>query len=79
MDVRAAVRDIVEEVLELDEGELVDDKPFEDYDFDSLLGLDILSALEKQFKIRIPEADFAKLVDVNSTVEMVEKHLDVAA
>lgn len=75
MDIRGEIRQIVTEILELEDGELIDGKKFTEYDFDSLLGLDILSALEKKFKVRIPEADFSKMVHVDSTVTLINEHL----
>ena len=79
MNVRGIVRDVVAEILELDDHELEDGKKFTEYDFDSLLGLDILSSLEKKFKIRISEDDFPRLVHVDATVDLVESLLPVAA
>jgi acyl carrier protein len=71
------VREIVLEILELEDHELLNDKPFTEYDFDSLLALDILSALEKAFKIRIPEDDISRLVDVNGTIALIEAHTEM--
>ena len=74
------VKEIICNVLEIDDPEeLDDDIPFEKnelFDFDSIAGLDILTALEKEYKIRIPQKHIFKMTSVNNTVKTVEELLN---
>ena len=60
------VHQIVADVIEVEVEELgYDDNLPEEHDVDSLLGLEILVALEKQFKVKIPEAMLQEMTTVN--------------
>ena len=70
------VRSIIAEIAEMEEEEIKGDSNFvEDLGFDSMMALEILARLEKQYKIKIPEEELVKLVDLNQTVELVKKYL----
>jgi acyl carrier protein len=57
-----ALRELVAEVLEVEPHELTDTGDFnEDYDADSLRGIEILARIDKVFKVEIPQSELAGL------------------
>lgn len=70
------VRSIIAEIAEMEEEEIKGDSNFvEDLGFDSMMALEILARLEKQYKIKIPEEELVKLADLNQTVALVNRYL----
>jgi acyl carrier protein len=69
---REQIRAIVQEHLELEDGELSPTSNFiEDHEADSLTLMDVLAALEKQFGVTIDQAQFRRMVDLDSAYEVV--------
>ena len=69
------IRDVVEEVLELDEGELTETSLFvEDHDADSLRAIEIMSRLEKKFGVRIPQNDLQEMTNVANVYNVFARH-----
>lgn len=71
METRQKVREIVEEIVEM-EGFDENTKFIELFDMDSMLILEVVSQLEKAFGIIIDEEDYPKfqsLVDIYTVVE----------
>ena len=69
------IRSMVAEIAERDEEEIKGDLSFvEDLGFDSMMALEILAKLEKQYKIKIPEEELTKLDNLNQTVALVQKY-----
>ena len=70
------VRSIIAEIAEMEEEEIKGDSNFvEDLGFDSMMALEILARLEKEYKIKIPEEELVKLADLNQTVALVKRYL----
>ena len=75
--IKEKVLAIVSEILEVEVEELKDDAHFvKDLGMDSMMALEILASLEKQFKIVIPEEELAQFIDMEKTVATVQKILD---
>jgi acyl carrier protein len=71
---RQRIREIVVDILELDEDELTDTSLFiEDHDADSLRAIEILASLEREFKIVIDQAELARMVNLDGVYEVVSK------
>ncbi|CAM4049150.1 acyl carrier protein [Nocardia ninae] len=71
-DIRDAMVDIVAGVLELDAAEISWNGDFrEDYDADSLQGIQILAALERRFGIIISPERLPEMVTLASTYALV--------
>ena len=69
------IRSMIAEIAERDEEEIKGDLSFvEDLGFDSMMALEILAKLEKQYKIKIPEEELTKLDNLNQTVALVQKY-----
>jgi acyl carrier protein len=66
------VREITCQLLEIAPKEIGDDSHFvEDYDADSLLAIEILAALEKHFKISIPQNELERMVNLEGVYVVV--------
>jgi acyl carrier protein len=67
-----ALRAIVEEVLELDPGELTLTGSFiEDHGADSLMGIEILACIERDFGIDVPQEELPRMTDLQSTYDVI--------
>lgn len=70
-EVTALIAEIIEaDPAELDRGAHL----VEDLGMDSMMALEILAALEKKFKIKIPEEDLPKITTVNRAIELTKKY-----
>ncbi|MFF4387437.1 MULTISPECIES: acyl carrier protein [unclassified Streptomyces] len=68
----ATIKEIVCEILELEEDEVTDISLFrEDHDADSLRAIEILASLEKEFKVVIDQAELARMVNLKGVNEVV--------
>jgi acyl carrier protein len=72
VEFQAKIKEIVCEILELDEDEVSDTSLFkEDHDADSLRAIEILASLEKEFKVVIDQAELARMVNLAGVYEVV--------
>jgi acyl carrier protein len=61
----AAIRNIIGEVLEIEPSDLTETSRFvEDHNADSLRAIEIMSRLERQFEIEIPQNELAKMTNL---------------
>jgi acyl carrier protein len=72
-DLREALRGIVAEVAEIDE--VPDDEPFKELGIDSMMAIEIVSEVERRYKIKVPEQELEKIVDLNSVFALVASKL----
>jgi len=72
-DLREKLRDIVIEVAEIDE--VPDDTPFKDLGIDSMMAIEIIAEIEHIYKIKVPEEELEKVVDLNSVVTLIGEKL----
>ncbi|MET3133686.1 acyl carrier protein [Oxalobacteraceae bacterium GrIS 1.11] len=64
------------DVLEMERHEIGLDDEFRSFShIDSLKALDLMSALEKNFKIKLPERELREFISLAKVVEVVERHL----
>ncbi|MFF2650677.1 acyl carrier protein [Streptomyces sp. NPDC058045] len=71
-DRRTAVRDIVVDILELEEEVVTDTSLFiDDHGADSLRAIEILAALEREFDITIDQAKLAEMVNLEAVYQVV--------
>ncbi|THA74586.1 acyl carrier protein [Streptomyces sp. A0592] len=67
-----AVRAIITDILELDDDELTGTSLFiEDHGADSLGAIEILSRIEKELGVVIPQDDLVKLVHLDAVLEVL--------
>lgn len=74
--VRQEVRERVAELTEMEPDEVTDSADFiEELGVDSLMAIELMVALDKEYKIDIPEEEFREIKNVGQAVEVVMKHL----
>ena len=72
VDLRGEIREIVAAILEVDVERIRPTSHFwDELEADSLQGIEILSALERRFRITIEQSLLADMRDVQSTYEVV--------
>lgn len=70
------LKKIVAEVTEMDEGKITPTAKFvEDLGMDSMMALEILAAVEKKYKLKIPESYLGKILTLSQLLEITEKLL----
>ena len=73
-DIRSEVLEIVSTVIEKKPDQIPPDAHLvQDVGADSMMALEILAALEKKYKIVIPEEKLKELTTLNKIIEMAEK------
>ena len=71
---RKRITDIVSEILEIDPDEMSETSLFkEDHDADSLRAIEILAALEREFKVEIDQAELARMVNLTGIYQVVDE------
>jgi len=74
--VREEVKRLIAELTEREPNEITDSALFvDDLGVDSLMAIEAMVALDKRYKINIPESDFNKIKNVNDAVDVVMQHL----
>ena len=79
-EIRREVRRLVAEITERSPEEVSDTALFmEDLGIDSLMAIEMLVAVDKKYRIQIPEEEFGKIKNVNDAVAIVERHIATTA
>ena len=72
-NVEQDIRELVAEILESEPQEIGIDAHFvKDLGMDSMMALELLAAVEKKYRIVIPEDALPKFTDLRATVTIVE-------
>ena len=74
-EVEGKVRDVIKEVLQAEDSEVKKTATIADLGGDSLSALAILSALEREFDIDIPDNEALGIDSFATAVEAVRKHV----
>ncbi len=70
----ATIKEMVCEILELEEDEVTDTSLFrEDHDADSLRAIEILASLEKEFKVVIDQSELSRMVNLRGVYDVVSE------
>lgn len=76
MEIADKVKDIISQQLDVDKGDLGEEKAFiEDLDADSLAIVELVLAFEEQFDITIPDEDTEKIRTVGDAVSYISAQL----
>ncbi|MFW6051164.1 MAG: acyl carrier protein [Myxococcota bacterium] len=75
-DLKEKLRAIIAEVAEIDE--VPDDVPFRDLGIDSMMAIEIVAEVEREYKLNIPEEELEELTDFNAVVKKVQEKLPAA-
>jgi acyl carrier protein len=71
---RAAIKEIVCEILEVELDEMTDTSLFnEDHEADSLRTIEILSSLERAYGIEIDQAELTRMINLDSVIAVVDE------
>jgi acyl carrier protein len=68
------LRALVAEISEIDE--IPDDATFKDLGIDSMMGVEIVAAIERQYRVKIADAELAEFKTLASAFSLVAKKLD---
>jgi acyl carrier protein len=71
---REELRTLVAEIAEKDE--IPDGATFKDLGIDSMMGVEIVAAVERQYQIKIGDDEIAGFVDLDSAYAMVVRKLE---
>ena len=72
---KAEIKEMVCEILEIEPEEMTETSLFiDDHDADSLRAIEILAALEKSFKVKIPQEELSKMVNLQELFNVVQNY-----
>lgn len=75
--IREAVRRMIVDLVECEPEDVTDSAHFiDDLDIDSLMGIELMVALDKRYRIDIPEEEFRGAENLDQVVGLVMKHLE---
>ncbi len=70
------VRKLIADIIEMDPEQIDPNANLvEDLGMDSMMALEILAAIEKKYKIKLPEEELPKITTVNRAVELARKYV----
>ncbi len=73
--ISSEVRKLVAEILEMEAIAISPDAQLvEDLGMDSMKALEILAAIEKRFKVKIPEESLPKMTTLNRVIEIAQQY-----
>jgi len=68
---------LVAEIIEIEEDKITPEANFvEDLGMDSMMALEILAAIEKKYRLKIPEEYLAKITNLNQVAKVTEELLN---
>lgn len=76
-NLKEELRALIAEIAEIDN--VADDAPFKDLGIDSMMGVEIVAAIERQYKVKIADAELEKISTLQNSFELVKAKLDAAA
>lgn len=75
-NIEEEIKGIIAEIIEKEPAEILPDaKFFQDLGVDSMMALEIMAAIEKKYKISIPEEKLTQLATLNDTVRVAKEYL----
>jgi acyl carrier protein len=78
--IRSEIKRLIAAVTERDPEEVPDEASFaEELGVDSLMAMEVMVAMDKKFRIDIPEEEFLKATNVDEAVVMVRRYLNVSS
>lgn len=75
-NIEEEIRNLIAEIIEKEPGEITPEaKFFEDLGVDSMMALEIMAAIERKYKISIPEEKLAQLTTLKETIIVAKEYL----
>lgn len=72
-NVKEELRALIAEIAEKDE--IPDDVSFKDLGIDSMMGVEIVAAIERKYQVKIDDAELALVTTLNNSLDLVKKKL----
>ena len=76
MSMKEELRSLIAEIAEIDE--IPDDVSFKDLGIDSMMGVEIVAAIERKYQVKIDDAELALVTTLNASMALVQKKLNPA-
>lgn len=76
-NLKEELRALIAEIAEKDE--IPDDASFKDLGIDSMMGVEIVAAIERKYRVKIEDAELAQITTLNGSMELVKKKLGPSA
>lgn len=71
------IKEIIAQILEVEPEKITPEAKFvEDLGMDSMMALEIVAAIEKKFKITIPEEELMKLASLGDIISVTSRYLN---
>ncbi len=73
-NIEEEIRNLIAEIIEKEPSEITPEaKFFEDLGLDSMMALEIMAAIERKYKISIPEEKLAQLTTLKETIAVAKE------
>ncbi len=72
-NLKEELRTLISEISEVDD--IPDDANFKDLGIDSMMGVEIVAAIERQYKIKVDDAELAQITTLTKSYELVASKL----
>ncbi len=72
-NLKEELRELIAEIAEIDE--VPDDVTFKDLGIDSMMGVEIVAAIERKYQVKIEDAELAEISTLNASMALVQKKL----
>ena len=70
-NMKEELRALIAEIAEKDE--IPDDVAFKDLGIDSMMGVEIVAAIERKYHVKIEDAELAQVTTLNASMALVQK------
>ena len=71
---RTELRDLISEIAEIDD--FPDTKDFKDLGIDSMMGVEIVAAIERQYQIKIADTELQEVTTLAGSYDLVRRKLE---
>lgn len=72
-NIREELRALIAEIAEKDE--IPDAVPFKDLGIDSMMGVEIVAAIERKYQVKIEDAELVQVTSLEASMALVAKKL----
>ena len=76
-NLKEELRGLISEISEVDE--IPDDTHFKELGIDSMMGVEIVAAIERQYKIKIEDKELSEVSTLNKSFDLVKSKLEAKA
>jgi acyl carrier protein len=76
-NLKEELRALIAEIAEKDE--IPDEVPFKDLGIDSMMGVEIVAAIERKYQVKIDDQELLEITTLNGSMQLVQKKLGSGA